>query len=377
MIDVSSILANARERTRREKEAIPLLSGDTRPASPSLYDPTEAALAGGYVGMMDRLDRRPAVSDTGHHDGAERQEQFRRRWQVPKITELADYRVLSDEASTGQEASKTSEVVASEGSRSSNSEVLKVAERAASRALSGNIVWFPTPRTPASQTDYQGDLPDRGGEGFAVSGVPQIADRTPRATAPSPGPALILLEELEVLYCSGKDHDCHKAFLAVREEHALHAAKPDLPAWQNLLATEEGPRMISQGVNQAESWAKATIWRYIHGKERSSLKSNNINSAKFLEHCRLRGDPTLIAMKLCDWGDAADLKTIEKRVKRYLNMKKCIAVGKQNFPHGYPAPLDDTAKSDLLSALTENRLPQEAIKLFLPRLKKALAHRLS
>jgi hypothetical protein len=82
-------------------------------------------------------------------------------------------------------------------------------------------------------------------------------------------------------------------------------------------------------------------------------------------------------MKIAAWGEAADTKTIEKRVKRYLNMKRCIAVGKQIFPSGYPTPLDGRAKSKLLTGLTEKGLPKEAIGLFLPRLKKALAHRLS
>jgi hypothetical protein len=157
MIDVSSIYANARERARREKEAIPLPSGDTSPASKGLDDPTEAVPASGYVGMMDKLARRPTVSDIGYRDEAGRQEQFRRRWQVPKITELADYRDFGDGASLDRNGSRASDVVVSPASPSSNPESSDETERAAPSNPLGNVLWFPTERGPSAQINSEGD----------------------------------------------------------------------------------------------------------------------------------------------------------------------------------------------------------------------------
>jgi hypothetical protein len=353
MIDGSSIRANARERTRREEEVIPSQSGDTRPASPILYDPTEADPAIGYVGMMDKLTEGPPVRDTGHHDGAGRQREF--RWQAPKIIELADYR-------------ETSDVVVLGGVQSSNSEALKVAERVASGAASGDVLWFPTgDRVPATQLGGGGRLPDPDSESEGGIGDPAIAPaaRCP-VQAPRPGPVLISPTDADIFFSSPNDRASRKAELAVAQERAAHGAKPDRPAWQNLLNTEEGAQ-------KGESWAKDAIWRELSGQDKIVFKKvENVSSYKFLDLCSGRGVQTLMASKIESWGNAKDRSSIDKQVKRYFYFKRCIEVGRKTFPNGYPASLDDDDRAVLANALFENELPGEDAGNFISRLRKTL-----
>jgi hypothetical protein len=160
MIDAFSIIANARERARKEDEAATLLSRGTTPAIP--YDPVYAASANVRPSMMDRLTQRPPVNDPACQIEPEGQARFRPRWQVPKIIDLADYRERGDKASLDHGFSTTSDAVVLVESQSSNSEELKVTERTNSNALSGDVLSFPTGiPVPASQINHEGHVPDR------------------------------------------------------------------------------------------------------------------------------------------------------------------------------------------------------------------------
>jgi hypothetical protein len=113
-------------------------------------------------------------------------------------------------------------------------EIVGDAERSAPVVSTGNVLPFPKGSKVLASPDPVRSVRDGDGE---------------RDVGPSPlaAPVLIFPTESDIFFCSDKDHDSHKAFLAVREEHAIHAAKPDLPAWQNLLSTEEGQQMDLRG----------------------------------------------------------------------------------------------------------------------------------